>query len=90
MSPSGDVLCFCHPLLRGSPLAGVRLRGQAVPERVGCGDPRRTGRCGGDRQGAGLPAGPTGRHQRPGARSQFGLEQKKLKNDPEMTRVSFI
>ena len=62
MSSSGDVLCPRRPLLRGPPLAGVLLQGQAVPERVGSGDPGRAGCCGGDRPGAGLPAGPTGRH----------------------------
>lgn len=62
MSSRRDVLCPRRPLLRGPPLAGVLLQGQAVPERVGSGDPGRAGRCGGDRPGAGLPAGPTGRH----------------------------
>lgn len=61
MSSSGDVLCPRRPLLRGPPLAGVLLQGQAVPERVGSGDPGRAGRCGGDRPRAGLPAGPTGK-----------------------------
>lgn len=76
MSSSGDVLCFCHPLLRASPVPGVLLQGQAVPERVGSGDSRRTGCCGGDRQRAGLPAGPTGRHQRPGASPSLDLKLK--------------
>lgn len=71
MSSSGDVLCFRYPLLRGSPVAGGFLRGQTVPERVGSGDPGRAGGGRGDRQGAGLPAGPTGRHQRPGAEHQL-------------------
>lgn len=61
MWSSGDVLCVHRPLLLAVRLSGVVLRGQAVPKRVGCGDPRRTVRRRGHRQGAGLPAGPTGR-----------------------------
>lgn len=71
MSSSGDV-CFCHPLLRGSTVARLSLRGQAVPERVGCGDPGRAVRGGGDRQGARLRTGPTGRCQRPPWRKVCG------------------
>lgn len=61
MSSSGDVLCFCHPLLRGSPVAGVRVQGQTVPERVGSGDTRRTGGCGGGGKRTGLRPAPTGK-----------------------------
>ncbi len=88
MSPSGDVLCFCHPLLRASPVAGVLLQGQAVPERVGSGDPEWTGRCRGDRQRAGLPAGPTGRHHRPGA-APSSVISFTASDDPEMRCVLF-
>lgn len=61
MSSGGDVLRPRRPLLRASPVLGLLIRGQTVPERVGGGDPGRTVRRGGDRQGAGLPSAPTGR-----------------------------
>lgn len=67
MSSGGDVLRSRRPVLRAPPVAGVPPLGQAVPERVGGGDPGRTVRRGGDRPRAGLQAGPTGTRQSPAA-----------------------
>lgn len=61
MSPGGDVLCPRRARFRAPGLAGVLLRGQAVPERVGGGDTGGTGGRGGGGQRAGVRTGPTGK-----------------------------